>query len=347
MYDPRIYLSLDTCFAKKRWAMPEDWAPVIADLGISCVELSADTEADPMYMGHSYLQRWDESVSRACERWGLKVASLYSGHGSYTTLGLLHPDTTVVERLLSKWVFPAIHRSSRFGAAFGFFFHAVTEGSLHNRELYDQEIRRLNEVMMRVADEAARCNPTVPVALEQMYTPNQPPWRIEGSRKLLQHVHGTTGSPLYITVDTGHAWAQRAFVGSTGLHQAVAEDADPYAWLAALGAWSPIIHLQQTDLLSSSHRPFTAAENKRGVIAGDRVLSAIAESVDAVNGGGARILSTPPSSDLFLTLEMFAGTADDSRVLLDSLEDSVRYWRHFIPEDGLPLSQLMKHLPPS
>lgn len=334
MYDPRVYLSLDNCFAKKRWAMPEDWAPVVADLGIRYVELSADTEADPMYMGSTYLQRWDDSVAQACERWGLQVASLYSGHGSYTTLGLLHPDTAVVERLLSKWVFPAIHRSSRFGAAFGFFFHAVPEHALHNRELYDQEIRRLTETMMRIADEAARCNPAVPIALEQMYTPNQPPWRIQDSQELLHHVHSTTGSPLYITVDTGHAWAQRRFVGTAGVHHAHVEDADPYAWLAQLGAWSPIIHLQQTDLSGSGHWPFTAEKNARGVITGDAVLKAISQA-------DTTILATPPCEDIFLTLEMFAGTADDSSDLLQSLDESVRYWRQFIPEDGMRLSQLL------
>ena len=123
--EPRIHLSLDTCFAKKRWPMPEDWAPIVRDLGVAYVELSADTEADPMYHGEAYLARWDRRVEAACEKHGIGIGSLYSGHGSYTTMGLLHPDPEIVDRMLHLWVEPTLKRAAEFGAEFGFFFHAV------------------------------------------------------------------------------------------------------------------------------------------------------------------------------------------------------------------------------
>ena len=42
-----------------------------------------------------------------------------------------------------------------------------------------------------------------------MYTPNQIPWTIDGTRSLLEAVNSRSGDPFYITIDTGHQTAQR------------------------------------------------------------------------------------------------------------------------------------------
>ena len=34
IHAPRIYLALDNCFASKRWTEPEEWAGIIAGLGM-------------------------------------------------------------------------------------------------------------------------------------------------------------------------------------------------------------------------------------------------------------------------------------------------------------------------
>jgi hypothetical protein len=47
-------------------------------------------------------------------------------------------------------------------------------------------------------------------------------------------------------------------------------------------------------------------------------------------------------SNIYLTLEIFSGTADINEDILYNLKESVKYWRQFVPEDGLPLDKLVK-----
>ena len=117
---------------------------------------------------------------------------------------------------------------------------------------------------------------------------------------------------------------------------ATEEDGDPYAWLGTFGCYSPIIHLQQTDGSSSSHQPFTGECNVQGRIFGGKVLEALRSSCD-------RPLSNhmpPRCADIYLTLEIFSKTSDISPSIIRNLEQSVAYWRQFIPVDGLPIDQL-------
>ena len=48
--------------------------------------------------------------------------------------------------------------------------------------------------------------------------------------------------------------------------------------------------------------------------------------------------------EICLTLEVFAGTAELPVEILNKVKDSAAYWRQFIPEDGIPLDELLKRL---
>lgn len=50
----------------------------------------------------------------------------------------------------------------------------------------------------------------------------------------------------------------------------------------------------------------------------------------------------PPCKDLYLTLEIFAGTSEMNANILYKMRESVRYWRQFIPYDGIPLSEALR-----
>ena len=91
MNNPRIYLAIDNCFASKRWTDPLDWARIVHQLGLGFVEASADNECDPLYADPGYLKDWVGEVQSACKGTGVRVVNLYSGHGTYTTLGLATP----------------------------------------------------------------------------------------------------------------------------------------------------------------------------------------------------------------------------------------------------------------
>ena len=96
---PRIHLAIDNCFASKRWTEPREWLALASSMGLRNVEASADTEADPLYMGSEYMADWIGEVTRCEKDSGVKVVNLYSGHGTYTTLGLGHQDCRVRDRM--------------------------------------------------------------------------------------------------------------------------------------------------------------------------------------------------------------------------------------------------------
>ena len=73
---PRIYLAIDNCFASKRWTDPYEWMSLIKDMGVAFVEVSADNECDPLYMGSEYMNGWIEKVKAASAATGVKVPML-------------------------------------------------------------------------------------------------------------------------------------------------------------------------------------------------------------------------------------------------------------------------------
>jgi len=217
---------------------------------------------------------------------------------------------------------------------------------------------------------------------------------------LMREVYGRAGAPMYVTVDTGHAFGQRSFgrptaselrkaagaepeaatasglwlgseatqasflrvvkeqdvsereerilevVDSMKAHPYLfseSEDCDPYSWLSALGAYSPIVHLQQVTKDSSAHEPFTPELNAKGAIHPGKVLQSIAASYESPIDP-----SLPPACEsIFLTLEIFARPEVHPRKLLQQLADSVRYWRCWVPEDGRRIDTLLQSAPKS
>ncbi len=390
MTDPKIYLAVDNCFASKRWTSPREWMDVIKSLGLYYVEASADTECDPLYMGSDYMQRWTEDVLLASNETGVKVANLYSGHGTYATLGLAHTDPAVRQRFLVDWLEPMCKTAASVGAGLGFFCHAFSDSVLQSPSRYEEFRENLYDSLAELSKYAIGCG-CRPIGVEQMYSPHQIPWTVNGASELIKKVvKRSGGAPFYITVDVGHQSGQRKFVrpsrdelsvliekklagdtlsslwlgakssfeifeNASSADEATLnaleadmdkypymfaeyDDGDTYRWLSELGCYSPIIHLQQTNGVSSSHLPFTKECNEKGIIEGEKVLRAIARaySKSAENG-------MPKKPDaLYLTLEMFTGTADINRAALMRMRETVEYWRRFIPKDGLELSELIR-----
>jgi D-erythrulose 1-phosphate 3-epimerase len=391
---PEIYLAIDNCFASKRWSEPMEWARVINELGLSYVEASADNECDPLYGGPDYLADWINQVKQAEEKYGIKVVNLYSGHGTYATLGLQHYDVRVRERILNDWLKPMKINAGKLNAGLGFYCHAFSNNVLQNPISYQE---RYNDLINSLADLAATVSEGCEaIGLEQMYTPHQIPWTINGASALMQEVYKKAGAPLYMTIDTGHQSGQRKFprpetqvlqdvinmfrrgkktkgvwygpeiviqMLQEGAKKQASEDAktldeinktldkfpylfasssdgDTYKWLEELGAYSPIIHLQQTDGNKSAHWAFTEENNKIGIIDPVKVLRSIKSSYDNNVDAGL----PPKVSKIYLTFEMFSGTADIPTDIIARHEESVDYWRKFIPRDGEKLDDILNNL---
>lgn len=124
------------------------------------------------------------------------------------------------------------------------------------------------------------------------------------------------------------------------MHLFAAErDTDCYQWLRALGCWSPVIHLQQTDGTHSSHAPFSPENNERGVIHPVKLLRALKDAYEQPED-----LSMPPRCErIYLIQEMYLSTKDIGYQGLYRLGWSTDYLRRFVPRDNMPLSELLEY----
>ena len=392
MSGPRLYLAIDNCFAAKRWTEPLEWAQAIKNLGLDCVEASADNECDPLYADPDYLKDWLQAVKIARQRTGVKVVNLYSGHGTYASLGITSSDSRNRRRMVEQWLKVLIRNAAQLQAGVGFFCHAFDHQTLQHPDSFRKARLSLYDQLAEVAVYSADCGTTT-AAIEQMYSPHQIPWTIQGARNLLREVWERDGKPFYITIDTGHQTGQRKFLrpGPPELLEllravrlndkslrgkwlgpdsayalfrravcaspededayirqieaemdrcaylfAEPEDADLEAWLRQLGCYSPIIHLQQTNGTSSSHLPFTREMNERGIVRADKVLHAIRTAYAQDPEAGM----PPRCEKIFLTLEIFPETTALPFDIASFLEESVAYWRKFVPRDGIRLDEV-------
>ncbi len=378
---PRIHLAIDNCFASKRWTRPRDWMRVVADAGLQYVEASADTECDPLYADSGYLRDWTREIGETSPEFGVKVVNLYSGHGTYATLGLAHTDRRVRDRMQFEWLERMLQTAGILHCGLGFFCHAFDQATLQNPEAFQTAREELTGRLAELAAVAAQLG-AGPVGVEQMYTPHQIPWTLNDAEALLKQIKSRNGHDFYLTIDTGHQSGQHKFrrpdgnaiekaaaqyhetgrfdgiwLGPTAAYRAIkqelsvdaiqkiiagyphlfAEEADSntYAWLRHLGAFSPIIHLQQTDGRSSAHQPFNPVCNSSGIIKGEPLLRALADAFETEYEG-----MPEKCRDIYLTLEIFASTSDLPLDIEYKIRDSVAYWRQFVPQDGLPLNQL-------
>lgn len=381
---PKINLAIDNCFAYKRWTEPREWIQIIKDTGINFIEASADNEFDPLYTPPDVQRDWIDAVQSAEQRFSARICNLYSGHGTYTTLGLAHPDVRVRNHIQHKWLEPMIQHAAALGSGIGFYCHGFSQATLADPDRYQLATVDLVVRLAALAQYAAEHGVKTP-AVEQMYTPHQIPWTIGGTRTLLRDVYAGSGVPFYITLDTGHQIGQQRFLRPSvaaieqyvhaldgrqpsaeiwmgyhnlfpaeAAHASISEVTDyverhPYlfcdpvdgkldAWMTAFGAYSPIIHLQQTNGTVSAHHPFTVKFNREGIVSPQRVLSALYQAY--LNDPDDQL--PPRCQDIYLTLEIFSGTAEQPGNILSSIRESVAYWRKFVPEDGLTLDRLIQ-----
>jgi sugar phosphate isomerase/epimerase len=370
---PGIYLAIDNCFAYKRWTKPEEWCRVIADLGISYVEASADTELDPLFMGKEYLADWVGSVKKSAKDNNISIATLFSGHGTYTTLGLTHTDPRVRRRMMDNWFKPMIEITGELKAGLGFYAHAFPHYVLQDPSLYREWIGILKQELIELNAYGVSRGCKF-LALEQMYTPHQYPWTIQQTKELISEVSASSGTPFYFTEDLGHHQVKFVIPDDASLEKAcrhlekniwlgsdfayeLAErgdvnalktdinknlhlfaepgDGDCYSWILNLGKYSPIIHLQQTNGRSSEHLPFTRENNEKGIINGEKVFQTLKEAYAAPDEKGLK-----SCENIYLILELFAGTSAITHDLLRDIKESVSYWRQWIPRDGMALDEI-------
>lgn len=388
-WDPRIHLGIDNCFAIKRWTEPEDWARAVKSLGLKYVEAVPDLECEPLLTPADYRRDWIDKVRRVRDEMDVRVVMFYSNDSTYDSIGFSHPDARVREHFVHQWFRNFIEMAAAIGSDVGYYVQATPENMLYSIEGRREAKRMAQECMVEV-NRMARDAGVARVALEQMYTPHQPPFCIRDMAELMVAVTRESGAPFYLTEDVGHhcplylrptreqlqrackRYAQDGYIdvwlgsreacaifqeeaGRGSLSERALEalekdfernddqfnapdDTDCYAWLRALGAWSPVIHLQQTDGCHSSHEPFLPENNQKGKIHPAKLLRALSESCKGPVPDGM----PPRCEDVYLIQELYLSTKDIGYQGLHKLKASTDYLRGFVPEDGLRLSELLR-----
>jgi sugar phosphate isomerase/epimerase len=291
-------LGINTCFAVKRWPRPSDWAAVIRDqLGLDlvqhCMDL-ADVEA-----GRADLDRQAADLRDCCAAAGLTLHSTFTGLAAYSANLLLHPDQVrrVRARELLKLMidFSATAGARSFGGHVGAYGVADWRDARRRDELWHGLQADLDLLAAH-----ARAAGLTSLMVENLASAREPA-TIDAVRSLLtpgddEHV------PVLACLDVGH----QCVPGSSG------DDADPYAWLERLGAFAPVVQLQQSDARADHHWPFTPEANRAGRVEAGRVL---------------RALEASGATDVALILEVIHPFEADDDQVIDDLRASVSYWR--------------------
>ncbi|MGQ9723625.1 MAG: hypothetical protein ACUVXA_20180 [Candidatus Jordarchaeum sp.] len=392
MVYPKIYLVIDNCFAIKRWVKPSEWMDVIKNIGFSYVEASTDNEYDPLFSTRGYMEDWINEVSIHQKENNMRVVNFYTGYQTYRTIGLAHHDRRIRKKLFEGWHKKLIRYASRIKAGIGFSFFALPDKVLQDPKKYKETMNMVLVILSKLAVFAWDYG-QVPLSVEQMYAPHQPPWTIEGAKRYLKDMYNLSGVPSYITIDVGHQvgqrkfkrpdivrikenlkkfrsgeWVENLWLGPQSAYElffnalkcseseeedfvlriqdemdrcpyffADEIDGDTYKWLEELGCYSPIIHMQQTDGITSNHAPFTKKNNIKGIIKGDKLLKAIAKSYEKDSEEGM----PPKSNEVYLTFEIFSSNTDINYNTIQRMKETLYYWRQFVPYDGLTLNRLI------
>ncbi len=201
--DPIISIGIDNCFAIKRWVTPSEWSRVIRDMDMRYVECVADLEIEPLLTPRESHDRWIEAVNEEKAKHGLEVVMMYSNDSTYDTAGFAHEDPAIRRHYTDAWFDEFLRISGAIGADMGYFVHGVPEAQLYQKDRYFTALDNVYECMARVGD-LARTHGVEKVALEQMYTPHQPPFTIKAMKALMQKMLRDGHYPLYFTEDVGH-----------------------------------------------------------------------------------------------------------------------------------------------
>lgn len=294
-------LGINTCFAVKRWPRPAEWARVVAgDLGLDLVQHSLDL-ADL-----TAPEEQAAEVRAACGDAGLEVTSTFTGLVAYSSSLLLHPGAAA-RRRAAVWY----ERALEFSAGCGARRAGGHVGSLSATDHADparrterwEELRGALDGLARHARRAGLEG----LLVENMACAREPA-TMDDVGKLLT-AGDAQAVPVELCLDVGH----QCVPGTSG------DERDPYAWLHALGARAPVVHLQQSDADGDHHWPFTPACNALGRIEAPRVL-------DALRASGAE--------EVELVLEVIPPFEQEDEQVLEDLRASVAHWRAALRDVG-------------
>ncbi|MGQ9632050.1 MAG: sugar phosphate isomerase/epimerase family protein [bacterium] len=325
----KIDFGINGAFLTRRWEEPENFMKLTRELGYKYHEFCADV-LDPFFSGdREYQLGVARRVKEAAEKYGVTITDIYTGVATHRFHGLSHSHPSPRKRM-QEWIIGAMHIAREMGVyRIGGHWDAIPVEVLGDEARYRAALTNIYSQFRSLAL-LGRGEGMKAIYNEQMYIPSEVPWTISQAEEFLIEVNkGSSGVPVYLTVDTGHQAGM--WYGGEG------DDLDYSAWVERFAPACEIIHIQQTTPDASHHWPFTKEYNEKGCVRIERVL-------EAMERGHRRFHERPyskylkPVDQTILVAEIIPGSTKTEEKLLDELWESAEYLRKFIPEGGIELS---------
>jgi hypothetical protein len=295
-----LTLSLNTNPLVNRLADPDDLIETVArDLRIRDLQLTHEF-INPSWPA-AVTRRLTRQMSAALARTGVRVTSGMTGpYGRLNHFG--HPDPEVRRYYIGWFKTFADIIADLGGLAVG------TQFAIFTYRDFDDPIRREEligiaiDAWAEVADHAKAAGLRY-LFWEPMSVGREFGETIAASLALQDRLTAARMAvPMWMMADIDHG----------DVTSPNPDDYDPYAWARAVPRVSPIIHIKQSLMDKSGHRPFTAEFNAKGRIQPGPLLAALAE-------GGA--------ADNELCLELsFKEREPTDRQVIAQIAESVAFW---------------------
>lgn len=292
----KLKLGINLGFAINKYTEPEEWTRIVGEvLNLRHVQFVADL-LNP-FLPKDYIEDQIQRIKSSTEKYGISVDSVFTS--AFTRVNhLMHPDKEA-RKIWLRWFKDLFGIAARLGVRtggshFGILTFASYNDAGKREMLVEEGVKGWQELSFYAKELGFES-----LIFEPMSVPREMANTVEETMALMERVNANCGVPMRICLDVGHA-----------PHP---EQRDPYPWIEKLGAYSPVIHLQQTVLHKSNHWPFTPEFNEQGIIRPGKVLAALEKS-------GCK--------EALLMFEISHREHFDSDFrILEDLKASVDYWR--------------------
>ena len=295
-----LTLSLNTNPLVNRFADPDDLIDTVArDLRIRDLQLTHEF-INPSWPA-PVIRRLTLAMGGALDRTGVRVTSGMTGpYGRLNHFG--HPDRDVRRYYVDWFKTFADIIADLGGTAVGTQFAIFTYRDYDDPARREALIQTAIDAWAEVADHAKSAGLAY-VFWEPMSVGREFGETIAACMELQDRLTAANMAvPMWMMADIDHG----------DVTSSNPDDTDPYAWARAVPQLSPIIHIKQSMMDKSGHRPFTAEYNARGRVQPEPLLAALAE-------GGA------VDNEICLELS-FKEREPNDRQVIAQIAESVAFW---------------------
>jgi hypothetical protein len=260
------------------------------------------------------------------------------------------------------------------GNTLGAFSEPILNDPAEYRKADDILMEKLT-VMTKYAQEKG-----VIFSYEQMYTPNQGFWTIDGCKNYIKTIYRACNYPMYITIDTAHQVGQRFFISPNDrqiqdmistrdlgefrlgkrIEKMILEGGHSVADIRrALELQSYLFSSKEDcDVYSwfsklGCYSPLVHLQQTDGTYSGHKPFTEEFNATGIIDPmkvlkAIARSYETdddtqmpPKVKDIYLAFELFFGITETADKICKDIAESIAFWRRYIPEDGIALNELI------